>query len=200
MTSKVEIILENTPFPGAGQQIGGRQVIESMIDVEGKNWAVYLKPFDSKYYRATTLKLRYSWNHGPEENHDYELPNIFSLLNEFYLIKKSKTEKQHEKWVKSKQFRLKKLKKRLDNFIQTNSEFELSSRIKYEPYSWKNPDMEQIRRRVKSKKNEEKSILNSLIELENDVFLVSKLFETTSYRVIIILIYSNKNHLKLLNL
>ena len=43
MTSKVEIILNNTPFPGAGQEIGGHGVIESMIDVEGKNWAIYLK-------------------------------------------------------------------------------------------------------------------------------------------------------------
>ena len=43
MTSKVEIILNNTPFPGAGQEIGGYGVIESMIDVEGKNWAIYLK-------------------------------------------------------------------------------------------------------------------------------------------------------------
>ncbi|MDB2565353.1 hypothetical protein N9X64_00390 [bacterium] len=43
MTSKVEIILNNTPFPGAGQEIGGHQVNESMIDVEGKNWAIYLK-------------------------------------------------------------------------------------------------------------------------------------------------------------
>ena len=43
MSSKVEIILNNTPFPGAGQQIGGYQVIESMVDVEGKNWAIYLK-------------------------------------------------------------------------------------------------------------------------------------------------------------
>ena len=133
-----------------------------------------------------------------KENDDYELTNIFSLLNEFYLIKKSKTEKQHEKWVKSKQFRLKKLKKRLDNFIQTNSEFELSSRIKYEPYSWKNPDLELLRKRRKSREVEEQSIINALIELENDVFLVSELFETSSYKVIQIFINSNKNHLKLL--
>lgn len=133
-----------------------------------------------------------------KENDDYELPNIFSLLNEFHLIKKSKTEKQHEKWVKSKQFRLKKLKKRLDNFIQTNSEFELSSRIKYEPYSWKNPDLVLLRKRRKSREVEEQSIINALIELENDVFLVSELFETSSYKVIQIFINSNKNHLKLL--
>jgi guanylate kinase len=43
MSSRVEIILENTPFPGAGQEIGGHRVIESMVDVEGKNWAVYIK-------------------------------------------------------------------------------------------------------------------------------------------------------------
>ena len=43
MSSKVEIILNNTPFPGAGQQIGGYQVIESMVDVEGKNWAIYIR-------------------------------------------------------------------------------------------------------------------------------------------------------------
>ena len=43
MSSRVEIILENTPFPGAGQEIGGHKVIESMVDVEGKNWAVYIK-------------------------------------------------------------------------------------------------------------------------------------------------------------
>ena len=43
MSSRVEIILGNTPFPGAGQQIGGHHVIESMVDVEGKNWAIYLK-------------------------------------------------------------------------------------------------------------------------------------------------------------
>ena len=135
-----------------------------------------------------------------EKTGDYELINIFSLLYEFSLIRKSKTEKQFDKWVKSKQSRFKKLKKKLDEYIKINPEFELSSNIKYEPYSWKNPDMEQIRKRVKSKKIEEKSILNSLIELENDVFLVSKLFETTSYHVIKILIYSNKNHLKLLNL
>ena len=42
MTSKVEIILDNTPFPGAGQEIGGYRVNESMIDIEGKNWAIYL--------------------------------------------------------------------------------------------------------------------------------------------------------------
>ena len=43
MSSRVEIILDNTPFPGAGQQIGGYEVIESMLDIDGKNWAVYLK-------------------------------------------------------------------------------------------------------------------------------------------------------------
>ena len=129
---------------------------------------------------------------------DYELPNIFSLLNEFYLIKKSKTEKQYHKWIKSKQFRFKNLKKKLDNFIQTNPEFELSSRIKYEPNSWKNPDLELLRKRRKSREVEEQSIINALVELENDVFLVSELFETSSYKVIQILINLNKNHLKLL--
>ena len=43
VTSRVEIILNNTPFPGAGQQIGGHHVLESMVDVQGKNWAVYLR-------------------------------------------------------------------------------------------------------------------------------------------------------------
>ncbi len=129
---------------------------------------------------------------------DYELPNIFSLLNEFYLIKKSKTEKQYDKWIKSKQFKFKNLKKKLDNFIQTNLEFELSSRIKYEPNSWKNPDLELLRKRRKSREVEEQSIINALVELENDVFLVSELFETSSYKVIQIFINSNKNHLKLL--
>ena len=133
-----------------------------------------------------------------EKTGDYELPNIFSLLNEFYLIKKSKTEKQYEKWVKSKQFRFKNLKKRLDNFIQTNSQFELSSRIKHEPYSWKNPDFELLKKRRKSLEVEEKSILNALKELENDIFLVSELFETTPYQIIKIHMNSNKNHLKLI--
>jgi len=133
-----------------------------------------------------------------KEISDYELPNIYALLNEFYLIKKSKTEKQYEKWVKSKQFRLKKLKKRLDIFIQNNSEFELSSRIKYEPYSWKKTDLELLRKRRKSREIEEKSILNALKELENDIFLVSELFETTPFQIIKIHMNSNKNHLKLL--
>lgn len=129
---------------------------------------------------------------------DYELPNIYSVLNEFDLIKKSKTDKQFIKWVKTKQFRLKKLKKKLDYFIQNNPEFELSSRIKYEPYSWKNPDIKRTRKRVKSKQIEEKSILNALKELENDIFLVSELFETEPYHIIKIQMNSNKNHLKLL--
>ena len=42
MTSRVEIILANTPFPGAGEEIGGHKVIESMVDIGGKNWALYL--------------------------------------------------------------------------------------------------------------------------------------------------------------
>jgi len=129
---------------------------------------------------------------------DYELPNIFSILNEFDLIKKSKTEKQYIKWVKSKQLRFKNLKKKLHDYLENNPEFELSSRIKYEPFSWKNPDIERTRKRVKSKKIEEKSILNALKELENDIFLVSELFETTPYQIFKIQMNSDKNHLKLL--
>ena len=40
--------------------------------------------------------------------------------------------------------------------------------------------------------------MNVINELDNDIFLVSKLFETTSYENIQIFINSNKNHLKLL--
>lgn len=128
---------------------------------------------------------------------DYELPNIFSLLTEYYLIKKSKTEKQYSKWVKSKQSRFKKLKKKLNNYIKTHPDFELMSRIKYVPYSWRKIDMEQTRKRAKSKQVEEKSIINALHELENDIFLVSQLFETSPYIIIKIMIHSNKDHLKL---
>lgn len=131
-------------------------------------------------------------------NSDYELPNIFSLLNEYYLIKKSKTEKQYDKWLKSKQFRFKNLKKKLNGFIRTNPEFELSSGIKHEPYSWRNPDLKLLRKRGKSREIENQSIIKALDELENDIFLVSELFETTPYQMIKVQINSNKNHLKLL--
>lgn len=40
---KIQILLENTPFPGAGQEIGGHHVIESAVDLSGKNWAIYLR-------------------------------------------------------------------------------------------------------------------------------------------------------------
>ena len=133
-----------------------------------------------------------------KRNSDYELPNIFSLLNEYYLIKKSKTEKQYDKWLKSKQFRFKNLKKKLNEFIRTNPEFELSSRIKYEPYSWRNPDLKLLRKRGESMEIENQSIIKALYELENDIFLVSVLFETTPYQIIKVQINSNKNHLKLL--
>ena len=133
-----------------------------------------------------------------KKNSDYELPNIFSLLNEYYLIKKSKTEKQYDKWLKSKKFRFKNLKKKLNGFIRTNPEFELSSRIKNEPYSWRNPDLQLLRKRGKSREIENQSIIKALDELENDIFLVSELFETTPYQVIKVQINSNKNHLKLL--
>lgn len=133
-----------------------------------------------------------------KKNSDYELPNIFSLLNEYYLIKKSKTEKQYDKWLKSKKFRFKNLKKKLNGFIRTNPEFELSSSIKHEPYSWRNPDLQLLRKRGKSREIENQSIIKALDELENDIFLVSELFETTPYQVIKVQINSNKNHLKLL--
>ena len=41
--AKIQTLLDNTPFPGAGQSIGGHQVIESAVDLQGKNWAIYLK-------------------------------------------------------------------------------------------------------------------------------------------------------------
>lgn len=41
--TKIQILLDNTPFPGAGQEIGGYPVIESAVDLAGKNWAIYLK-------------------------------------------------------------------------------------------------------------------------------------------------------------
>jgi guanylate kinase len=41
--TKIQILLDNTPFPGAGQEIGGHPVIESAVDLAGKNWAIYLK-------------------------------------------------------------------------------------------------------------------------------------------------------------
>lgn len=43
MKSRIEIILDNTPFPGAGQEIGGYKVKESVVDIKGKNWAIYLQ-------------------------------------------------------------------------------------------------------------------------------------------------------------
>ena len=43
MKSRIEIILDNTPFPGAGQEIGGYKVNESVVDIKGKNWAIYLQ-------------------------------------------------------------------------------------------------------------------------------------------------------------
>ena len=133
-----------------------------------------------------------------EENDDFELPNIYALLNEYHLIRRTRTEKQFEKWMKSKRFRFKNLKKKLDEFIHNNPDFELKSKIKYEPYSWRNPDLDVLRKRRKSMEIEKKSIINSLVELENDIFLVSELFESTPYEIIKILINSNKNHLKLL--
>ena len=134
-----------------------------------------------------------------KENSDYEIPNIFSLLNEYYLIKKFKTEKQYEKWIKSKKFKFKNLKKKLDEFIQSNPDYELKSKIKYAPYSWRNPDLEVLRNMKKSREFEDKSIIKAIDELENDIFLVSELFETSSYEIIKIQINSNKNHLKLFN-
>ena len=133
-----------------------------------------------------------------EENDDFELPNIYAFLNEYHLIRKTRTEKQFEKWMKSKRFRFKNLKKKLDEFIHNNPDFELKSKIKYEPYSWRNPDLDVLRKRRKSMEIEKKSIINALVELENDIFLVSELFESTPYEIIKILINSNKNHLKLL--
>ena len=90
------------------------------------------------------------------------------------------------------------LKKKLNEFIRTNPEFELSSRIKYEPYSWRNPDLKLLRKRGESMEIENQSIIKALDELENDIFLVSVLFETTPYQIIKVQINSNKNHLKLL--
>ena len=36
LKSRIEIILDNTPFPGAGQEIGGYKVNESVVDIKGK--------------------------------------------------------------------------------------------------------------------------------------------------------------------
>ena len=43
LKSRIEVILDNTPFPGAGQEIGGYKVNESVVDIKGKNWAIYLQ-------------------------------------------------------------------------------------------------------------------------------------------------------------
>ena len=46
MKSRIEIILDNTPFPGAGQQIGGYKVNESVVDITGKTGlSTYKKAF-----------------------------------------------------------------------------------------------------------------------------------------------------------
>ena len=127
---------------------------------------------------------------------DYELPNIYSILNELELIKKSKTEKQYLNWVKSKQFRFKNLKKKLHDYLESNPEFKLNHLSSLKMDDIKNSD--NLKKSIKSMKIQEKSILNALKELENDIFLVSELFETTPYQIIKIHMNSNKNHLKLL--
>ena len=75
MSSKVEIILNNTPFPGAGQQIGGYQVIESMVDVEGKNWAIYIKgKLNQSQVRKALLELT-------NKHHALPVQDEYSLLS-----------------------------------------------------------------------------------------------------------------------
>ena len=78
-----------------------------------------------------------------------------------------------------------------------NPEFELNSRIKHEPYSWRNPDLEKIRKRKKSKEIEDKLVINAIKELENDIFLVSELFETTPYKIINVQLKHDRKHLKM---
>ena len=43
MTSRVKILLDHTPFPGAGEELGGHKVIESVMDVAGRNWEIHFK-------------------------------------------------------------------------------------------------------------------------------------------------------------
>ena len=75
MSSKVEIILNNTPFPGAGQQIGGYQVIESMVDVEGKNWAIYIKgKLNQSQVKKALLELT-------NKHHALPVQDEYSLLS-----------------------------------------------------------------------------------------------------------------------
>jgi guanylate kinase len=40
---KIQTLLDNTPFPGAGQSIGGHYVTESVVDLQGKNWGIYIR-------------------------------------------------------------------------------------------------------------------------------------------------------------
>jgi len=48
MTNRVRILLDHTPFPGAGEDFGGHKVIESVMDVSGRNWEIHLKGSLSK--------------------------------------------------------------------------------------------------------------------------------------------------------
>ena len=41
--TKIQTLLDNTPFPGAGQSIGGHHVTESVVDLQGKNWGIYIR-------------------------------------------------------------------------------------------------------------------------------------------------------------
>ena len=75
MSSRVEIILDNTPFPGAGQQIGGHRVIESMVDVEGKNWAIYIRgKLNQSQVKKALLELTNKYHALPVQDE-------FSLLS-----------------------------------------------------------------------------------------------------------------------
>ena len=58
--------------------------------------------------------------------------------------------------------------------------------------------MELLRKMRKSREVEEQSIIKALDELENDIFLVSELFETTPYEIIKVQIKHNRKHLNML--
>ena len=42
-TNRIQTLLEHTPFPGAGQTLGKIDVIESVVDLPGRNWEIHFR-------------------------------------------------------------------------------------------------------------------------------------------------------------
>jgi hypothetical protein len=126
------------------------------------------------------------------DHDDIILSNIYLLLVEYGYIKKKLTKSKFDKLVKSKQKRFKVLKKKLNEFIKSKPSFKLNI---VTPYTG-NDYFRNLIVDNRSRSIQRKLIKNALIKLDNDIFLVADLFQTSLLSIMNEYININKAYLK----